>query len=223
MTTNLNSHRATEQRRETAKVASRLATLVVLGFAVILFSGCFTSESPFYEEKQIVQDDRIIGTYEDRQDQSSWYVVRSQDAPGKYRLLLTDGGNAQSELVGTLFRLDNILYLDLFPLSDSGMRHDAGGPPTVSELVHLTLYERRHLVVKIELSDTNCVFWIPSRKGIAEAAELAPELKMKPGAVGPVMTFLGSTTNAQAYLHKFGTNSKVFDQKGQMKKSGGKK
>jgi hypothetical protein len=110
--------------------------------------------------------------------------------------------------------------MDIFPLSDSGMRHDAGGPPTVSELLHLTLYERRHLVMKVELSETNFVFWIPSSKGIAAAAKLSPELKVRPGAVGPVITFAGSTKETQAYLCKFGTNSIVFDQKGQMTKSG---
>ena len=201
------------------KVLLRFRTALLFAIFAILLSGCFTSESPFYETNQIVQDDRLNGTYEDRQEGSSWFVTRSEDAVGKYRLILIDGIDARSELIGTLFRLDNILYMDIFPLSDSAMRSGAGGPPTVSQLVHLTLYERRHLVMKVELSDTNFVFSTPSQKGIAQAAKLAPELKMKSGAVGPTMTLPTVTKETQAYLRKFGTNSMVFDQQGKMTKS----
>jgi hypothetical protein len=194
--------------------------LLLLFVTAICLSGCFRSQSPFYENEQIVQDDRIVGTYEDRPSESTWWVSRSQDFPGKYQLLLKDD-NATAELVGTLFRLNDILYLDIFPIKDSGMRPDPGGPPTTSELVHSILYQPQHLVWKVELSETNFVFWSPSKRGISQALKIAPELKPKSGSMAETLTLQlpDSTKDSQVYLRRFGTNTMIFDNRGQMAKT----
>ena len=98
---------------------------------VLLLTGCFTSSDPVYEEGQVFQDNRIEGQFEgvtyERNDGSIWTIRASEDQKGKYRIFLKDGA-AQIELVGTLFRLDEVTFFDLYPVRDSGMNRSGGGP-----------------------------------------------------------------------------------------------
>lgn len=189
--------------------------------AVLFLSGCFTSVLPIFDEKQIVQEDRVVGAYEDKRAGNSWRVERSPDDKGRYRFLLSEG-NSRIEFLGTFFRLDDILYLDLYPLSDSAMHHEPAGPPTLTELFHAVTFESRHVLWKIQFSTNGFVFWFPSHKGAAAAIKDAPELRSRARPVGEKMMIIllpESKNEAQAYLRRFGTNNAVFDQKGEMVKA----
>ena len=196
----------------------RRVILLLTLVATALLSGCFTCEAPFYEDSQIVQDARIEGTHdssrEGKKDESVWTIKRSMDFEGKYDVSVRDGA-VSVELVGTLFRLDKQLFLDLYPLHDSGVRREAG-VPTVSEAIRSTMYERRHVVWKVEITDAGLTYWFPYGNGAAAAWRQAPELKPASVEERQTIRLPPSTKEAQKYLRRFMGDASVFNYKGEL-------
>jgi hypothetical protein len=188
--------------------------LVLIGSFGLLLSGCFTCVAPFYEDNQVVQDKRVEGTHESsrngKKDESIWTIQPSLDAMGKYDVSVRDG-DVSIELIGTLFKLDGLLFLELYPIRDSGVRR--ADVPTASQIIRSAMYERRHVVWRIEFTGTGLNFWVPSSNGSAVARRLAPELKASQGDDNFAVLLPPSTKEAQMYLRQFATNSSVFDYK----------
>jgi hypothetical protein len=206
-------------------VFSRKLPLLVLNAGVcIVFGGCFTREEPFYEESQIVQDSRLPGAYEnvmmgppEQKDEASWSITPSNDEGGKYEVLVREH-DVRVELLATLFRVGTNLFLDLYPLTDSGVSIP-GDVPTVSQVLRGAMYEPLHVVWKVELSGDAISYSFPFRRGEMAALEKAPELKRT--AKGGRVFIPGSAKDAQNYLLKFKDDPAVFDYKGRLVKKKG--
>lgn len=194
----------------------RRNTLLLALMPAALLSGCFTCVVPFYLNTQIVQDARIEGrhdsTRDGKKDESVWTIAPNLDHKGKYQVFIEDG-KASVELVGTLFRLDRQLFFDLYPVSDSGVREIPEG--SVSQVIRLTMYDRRHVVWKVELTDAGLTYWFPYGNGAAAAWRQAPELKPLYLDESQSIRFQ-STKEAQKYLSRFAGDKSVFNFKGEL-------
>jgi hypothetical protein len=98
--------------------------LITLFFAFILLSGCIVkSLHPFYTENDVVFKEELTGKWID-DDSTAWRIERSISikSGGRDTLLLNSYvitfGEPVSIFRGTLFMLNNIYYLDFFPLTD---------------------------------------------------------------------------------------------------------
>jgi hypothetical protein len=220
MTTNQNNRGDAETPSKTLKRVAHAVTVWALGFALLLVSGCFTSEGPFYEEKQIAQDKRLEGSFEnssmDKKDGTSWDIWPDLDNEGKYHIRITDGP-ATIELLGTLFKLDGRLFMDLFPMSDSGVQH-VGGVVTVSEAIHGIMFRPVHAVWKVELSTDGIAYSFPTGNGNMAALREAPELKAMYDTNRQVFLMPSSPKVSQKYLARFAMNTSVFNYKGELKR-----
>ena len=196
--------------------------LVPLIAGTLVLAGCFTCESPFYEDAQITQDPRMEGFYENevqgQKDECSWRITRNLDYPGKYELVIKDH-SATVELLATLFRVETNLFLDLYPLTDSGV-YTPGDVPTVSQFVRRALYEPHHAVCKVKVSDEGLKYWVPAGRGISAALQKAPELKPNVSRSGDCIKLPPSTKQAQTYLRRFADDASVFTAEGMLKKTG---
>lgn len=205
---------------KTLKQVLRVFVVFALGLAVMVVSGCFTSEGPFYEEKQITQDKRLEGSFEnssmDKKDGTSWDIWPDLDNEGKYHIRITDGP-ATIELLGTLFKLDGRLFMDLFPMSDSGIHHVAGAV-TVSEAIHGIMFRPVHAVWKVELSTNGIAYSFPTGNGNMAALREAPELKAMYDTNRQVFLMPHSPKVSQKFLARFATNTSVFNYKGELKR-----
>jgi hypothetical protein len=74
--------------------------LCLLGIAALLvLSGCLTSPKPFYQESDIIVDDRIVGTYGDESDRSQssthLYITKDPDYyhKGAYYITVASGSD----------------------------------------------------------------------------------------------------------------------------------
>lgn len=111
--------------------------LLVILFAGISFQGCITSLHPLYTDKDLVFDNRLLGTWHSDSPTESWKlenlmekelspyknpkerkdkeVFKSQFINKKtYLLTYTDKGEA-AEFLLNLVKLDNNFYIDLYP------------------------------------------------------------------------------------------------------------
>ena len=200
---------------------ARLLVCCVLIVAAFGGSGCFTSVAPFYEESQVVQDARMEGRHEsysgeESKDDSVWWIAASADQKGKYDVRIRDG-QVSIHLVGTLFRVERMMFLDLYPVTDSGVRQ-AGPGVAVSEFVRAAFYSRRHVVWKVEISDAAIKYSMPVKNGAYSAAKQAPELKSHVTDDGTTLAFPGPAKESQKYLMRFADDASVFNFKGELRK-----
>ncbi|EKD25910.1 MAG: hypothetical protein ACD_79C01445G0002 [uncultured bacterium] len=94
--------------------------IILIAATVFLLSGCFIkSLYPFYTEKDIVFDNSIIGTWMDN-DSSKWIIKQhSKWMNGKansYQVGIVEKGGEKSTYNVHLFKLNNQLYLDFYPI-----------------------------------------------------------------------------------------------------------
>jgi hypothetical protein len=220
MTTNQNNRGDAETQTKIFRQIARVVTVCALGVALLLVNGCFTSEGPFYEEKQIVQDKRLEGSFEnssmDKKDGTSWDIWSDSDNEGKYHIRITDGP-ATIELLGTLFKLDGRVFMDLFPISDSGVYH-VGGTATVSEAIHGVMFRPVHAVWKVEFSTNGVAYSFPTGNGNMAALREAPELKGLYDTNREVFLMPNAPKSSQRFLTRFATNTSVFNYKGELKR-----
>ena len=89
---------------------SRLIPFVIIA-AVFTISGCLRSLHPFYTEKTLVFETKLVGTWVD-QDTSVWTFV--QTGPKAYELVYTEKGSP-GRFDAHLVKLGKFMFLDLFP------------------------------------------------------------------------------------------------------------
>ena len=207
---------------------ARVVFCCVLIIASLGLTGCFTSEQPFYEDSQIIQDVRIEGRHENyihsppsstgegSKEGSVWVIRASESKRGKYDVHVRDK-EVSIRLLGTLFQVEKSMFLDLYPLTDSGVRFEPGSA-TISEVMRLAFYSPRHVVWKVELSDTGIKYSLPAfGKGVFRAVELAPELRSHV-TKEELVHLRGPTKESQKYLLRFANDELVFNYKGELKK-----
>ena len=152
----------------------------------------------------------------DKKDGTSWDIWPDLDNEGKYHIRVGDGP-ATIELLGTLFKLDGQMFMDLFPMSDSGVYH-VGGAVTVSETIHGIMFRPVHAVWTVELSTNGIAYSFPTGNGNMAALREAPELKAMYDTNRQVFLMPNSPKVSQKYLTRFATNTSVFNYKGELKR-----
>ncbi len=96
-----------------------MKTRIVLmsGIAGLLFAACVPSVNPFYTDKDIAFEPRLVGSWgsTDEDDGAEcWEFVEAE--PGRdYRLTVTDDDGKQGRFEATLFKLRDQRFLDLIP------------------------------------------------------------------------------------------------------------
>ncbi len=203
--------------RITELVTPKIVGMGLLAVSLLFLSGCLFSEGPVYEEKQIIQDKRIEGDFAGGSDAEKWAVSPRKENIKKYAIVFSDG-DAKQELTGTLFRLEDMIFLDLFPLKESGVRHVPGGAVTSSEVLHSIMAMKKHFVVKIEFTDDGVSFSFPNPNGVLIGSRKAPELKIQPMGEMAGLILPSPAKEAQKYLLRFGKDASVFNGKGRLVK-----
>ncbi|MCW5551592.1 MAG: hypothetical protein KIS67_05420 [Verrucomicrobiae bacterium] len=98
-----------------------------LAIAVALLSACIPSVNPYYTDKQVFFEPRLVGEWlpqEDSKDAESW---KFESAEGKaYKLTVTEEEGRQGEFTAHLFKLKQELFLDLIPSECKYATNEAG-------------------------------------------------------------------------------------------------
>jgi len=91
----------------------RKPIILLLVFVFASFLGCVPSLNPFYTEKDVVFDQKLVGAWtEDDGSNDTWTFTREGDR--QYKLVITEGDQASS-FTAHLFRIGEQRFLDLFP------------------------------------------------------------------------------------------------------------
>lgn len=134
---------------------------------LLLIAGCLTSENPFYEESDVIQDSRFVGTFQNLKQASDLAVTVVASKNGKYVVHVTESMKT-TDYLATLFKIKESTFVDLIPLDEpkvidkyqegvataSGFleatSHDGDGE-------HLLSSKRLHVVFRLSLLDKGIV------------------------------------------------------------------
>lgn len=90
--------------------------LIAFAVAALCLSGCIPSVNPFYTEKDLVFDPRLLGTWQEKDTQQPPEVWKFEKADDKaYKLTVTEKDGKRGEFNAHLFKLKQELFLDLTP------------------------------------------------------------------------------------------------------------
>jgi hypothetical protein len=81
--------------------------------AALLLAGCIPSLHPFYTEKDLAFDARLLGTWSPQGEKETWAF--SAHEPTAYRLVYTDDKGRAGRFKVRLLRLQGHSFLDLHP------------------------------------------------------------------------------------------------------------
>ena len=119
----------------------RYHLLAMLGAAALLCS-CIPSVNPFYTDKDLVFDPRLLGVWQDKGNTNNPDIWRFEAGTNRtYRLTVTEKGSKQGVFSACLFRLKQEFFLDLIPVECNYATNQA-------DLVAFSMFPG-HLLVRV--------------------------------------------------------------------------
>jgi hypothetical protein len=115
--------------------------IAVVGLALCL-PACIPSLNPFYTDKDLVFDPRLIGAWQEKsqaQETEVWKFEKTEDKA--YKLVMTDKDGKQGEFTAHLFKLKQDCFLDLIP-------NDCNYATNQTDLVGWSMFPG-HLLVRV--------------------------------------------------------------------------
>ena len=176
------------------------------GLAVILQTGCLTSQDSFFAPEEIRKDDRLDGVFLNGQGKPFLVVTKDADVAGKYSVaLFSDKEGCSFDFSATLFQVGTNRFLDLLP-RPQGCDHVAGSGPGLVEILQAVTLQPLHMAVRVQPGTNSLEFAVVTQEGLQHAAERYPELfvqsefpRMKP-----------NTKNQREFLLKAGGDTNIF-------------
>jgi len=176
-----------------------------------LLSGCIPVMSlhPLFTEKDLAFDEKLLGTWVDA-NETMWQFSDANKPEKAYKLIFTDKEGKKGSFVAHLVKLENRLFLDVYP---SEPPWDEKDPNKVEWLHNTFFFIPVHTFIKVNGIEPQL------KLQITDDDEFEKLLKEDPNAVEhtsiedqPVLT--ASTQKLQAFVLKYADDARVFGNEG---------
>jgi len=183
---------------------------VLFYMLAVILGGCVPviSLHPLYTEKDVVVDKKLYGTWvDDSNDSKTTWEFKSIDEPkNAYKLIFTDDEGMKGSFVAHLVKLQNRLFLDIFP---SELPWEPEDPNKMDWPYNSLFLIPAHTFVKIDSIDPQL------KLSLTLESKMEELLKEKPDAVehtyiGDRVVLTGSTKELQAFVLKYADDERVF-------------
>jgi hypothetical protein len=116
--------------------------LITLAAAAVLLCSCIPSVNPFYTDKDVVFDARLLGEWQEKDKSDNPDVWKFEGTTNKtYKLTITEKEGKQGRFNAHLFQLKQEYFLDLIP-------DDCNYATNQADLVGASMYPG-HLLVRV--------------------------------------------------------------------------
>jgi hypothetical protein len=176
----------------------------------LLLSGCLTSENAFYEDADVVSDDRIVGVFRAKDSPPLWIVKDNDPYHEKQYIVIASGdrgGDCEIKFTAKLFQVGTNRFLDALPLLEA-CDHIGGNPPSAIEILQSLTLQPMHMVVKINVATNGIQFGIVDQQGLNAALKAAPEYFIRKPERLPRM--VSDTKRLHEFLLRFGGDTNIF-------------
>jgi len=178
-------------------------------FAAIM-SGCVPvlSLHPLYTEKDVISDKKLYGTWvsDSNDSKTTWEFKRTDEPKNAYKLIFTDEEEKKGSFVAHLVKLQDKLFLDIFP---SELPWDPKDPNKMDWPYNSLFLIPAHTFVKVDAIEPKLKLRLTLESKMEEL------LKENPGAaehtsVGDRLVLTGSTKKLQEFILKYADDQRVF-------------
>ena len=172
-----------------------------------LLGGCIPVMSlhPLFNEKDVVFDEKLLGGWVDDSN-SIWEFKRVGESENAYNLIFTDKEGKKGSFVAHLVKLENRLFLDVYP---SEPPWDEKDPNKIEWLYNTLFYIPAHTFIKINGIEPEL------KLQLTDDDELKKLLKEDPNAaehtsIEDKLVLTASTKELQAFVLKYADDSRLF-------------
>lgn len=175
-------------------------------FSIVL-GGCLVSKEAFYTKSSIQADDRIVGSFTAKDDETI-YSIRKTSEPGVYRLTLQDHGD-RSEFQAVSFRAGKSTFLDLSS-PNSPVRTEEKDSSSVGAALNRVTSGGRHFIVRLDAANDILRIAVLTDSGIERLLKTEPKLKHR-ALEDDVIELSASAADLNKILEKHGHENGYFD------------
>jgi hypothetical protein len=175
-----------------------------------ILGGCVPviSLHPLYTEKDIVVDKQLFGTWVDdaNSPETTWEFKSIDEPKNAYKLIFTDEEGMKGSFVAHLVKLQNRLFLDIFP---SELPWEPEDPNKIDWPYNTLFLIPAHTFVKIDSIEPQLKLRLMLESKIEELLKENPSA-VKQTSVGDRLVLTGSTKELQAFVLKYADDERVF-------------
>jgi len=176
----------------------------------VILGGCVPviSLHPLYTEKDVVLDKKLYGTWvDDSSDPNTTWEFKSIDEPkNAYKLIFTDEEGQKGSFVAHMVKLQNSLFLDIFP---SEMPWEPEDPNKMDWPYNTLFLIPAHTFVKIDSMEPQLKLRLTSESDMKDLLKENPNA-VKHTSVGDRLVITGSTKELQEFVLKYVDDEKLF-------------
>ena len=176
----------------------------------VILGGCVPviSLHPLYTEKDIVLDKKLYGTWVDNSsDPNTTWEFKSIDEPkNAYKLIFADEEGMKGSFVAHLVKLQNRLFLDIFP---SELPWEPEDPNKIDWPYNTLFLIPAHTFVKVDSIEPQLKLRLTLESKMEELLKENPSAA-EHTSVGDRLVLTGSTKELQAFVLKYADDERVF-------------
>ncbi len=175
-----------------------------------LLGGCVPVMSlhSLYTKENVVFEEKLLGTWVDdpNSPESTWEFRRIDEPKNAYKLILSDDKGQKGSFVAHLVKLENSLFLDVFP---DEFPCDTEDPNKTDWLYNVFFLVPVHTFIKIDSIGPQLKMRLTDDDKMAELLKEDPNA-VKYMSIEDRLILTASTEELQAFVLKYADDSRVF-------------
>jgi len=176
----------------------------------VIVGGCVPvlSLHPLYTEKDIVLDQKLYGTWvtDPNDSKTTWEFKSIDDPKNAYKLIFTDEDGRKGSFVAYLVKLQDKLFLDIFP---SELPWDPEDPNKMDWPYNSIFLIPAHTFIKVDSIGPQLKLRLTLESKMEELIKENPNA-IEYTSVGDRLVLTGSTKKLQAFVLKYANDERVF-------------
>ena len=176
----------------------------------VIIGGCVPviSLHPLYTEKDVVVDKKLCGTWVDdvNSPETTWEFKCIDEPKNAYKLILSDEEGMKGSFVAHLVKLQNRLFLDIFP---SELPWEPEDPNKMDWPYNTLFLIPAHTFVKIDSIEPQLKLRLMLESNMEELLKEKPDA-VEHTSVGKRIVLTGSTRELQTFILKYADDKRVF-------------
>ena len=176
----------------------------------VILGGCVPviSLHPLYTEKDVVVDKKLYGTWVDdaNSPKTTWEFKNIDEPKNAYKLIYTDEDGQKGSFVAHMVKLQNSLFLDIFP---SELPWEPEDPNKMDWPYNTLFLIPAHTFVKIDSIEPQLKLRLTLESDMKDLLKENPNA-VKHTSVGDRLVITGSTKELQEFVLKYVDDENLF-------------